>query len=80
MGATHSAEKVLDREFLGIRSKLIDLAASLDRIQRAPGSAADDPRVVKITQAARILALADQTPNRAEQIQLLFSLPYEEQI
>jgi hypothetical protein len=76
MPTATSAAKLLDREYLGIRSKLIDLAASLDRIQHAPGTVAADPRIDKIAEAARILA--GQTPNRAEQIQILFSLPYDE--
>ncbi|MGD0656217.1 MAG: hypothetical protein ABSA16_17920 [Thermoguttaceae bacterium] len=71
-----TAAKLLDREFLEIRAKLIDLAASLDRIQRAPGPLADDPRMDKITQALRILAA--HAPARAEQIEVLFSLPYDE--
>ena len=76
MATTITASKLLDREFLGVRSKLIDLAASLDRVQRAPGSVAGDPRMEKITQAAQILA--GKSSGRAEQIQMLFSLPYEE--
>jgi hypothetical protein len=70
------AAKVLDREFLEIRSKLIDLAASMDRIQRAPGSVADDLRMNKISQALRILA--GNAPEQAEQIEIVFSLPYDE--
>jgi hypothetical protein len=76
MPTTLTTAKLLDREFLSIRSKLIDLAASLDRIQHAPGPAAADPRIDKIAGAVRILA--GQTPNRTEQIQILFSLPYDE--
>jgi hypothetical protein len=71
-----TAVSILDREFLGVRSKLIDLAASLDRIQRAEGSVSADPRISKIAQAAQIIA--GQTPERAEKIQILFSLPYDE--
>jgi hypothetical protein len=76
MPATHTALQQLDREFLQVRSKLIDLAASLDRIQRVTGSLPGDPKIDKIQKAAQILA--GQLPNRAEQIQLLFSLPYDE--
>lgn len=73
MPTSHTAAKILDSEFLDIRAKLIDLAASLDRIQRAEGSDARDPRIDNITEAARMLT--GRTPNRAEQIQILFSLP-----
>jgi hypothetical protein len=76
MSFSPAADKLLDREFLEIRSKLIDLAASLDRIQRAPGTVANDPRMDKITQALQIIAA--RPPARAEQIQILFSLPYDE--
>ena len=76
MPTSSTATNILNREFLGVRSKLIDLAASLDRIQRAPGPLADDPRMDKITQALRILAA--HAPARAEQIEVLFSLPYDE--
>jgi hypothetical protein len=76
MLASLTAAKVLDREFLEIRWELIDLAASLDRIQRAPGPLSDDPRMDKITQALGILAA--HAPARAEQIEILFSLPYDE--
>jgi hypothetical protein len=69
------AVKVLDREFLDARCLLIDLAAALDRIDRAEGSAADDPRLAQIRSSLEILA--GQTPHRAERIQLEFSLPYE---
>ncbi|MGA2798717.1 MAG: hypothetical protein ABSE63_14140 [Thermoguttaceae bacterium] len=76
MPTSSTATNILNREFLGVRSKLIDLAASLDRIGRAQGSIANDPRMGKITQALQILAA--QTTSRTEQIQILFSLPYDE--
>jgi hypothetical protein len=71
-----SAAKVLDREFLGIRSRLIDLAATLDRIDRAGGSAADDPRWLRIRRSLDMLAAG--AAGRAEGIEMLFSLPYQE--
>jgi hypothetical protein len=70
------ASDVLNREFLSMRARLVDLAAALDRIDRAQGSVADDPRMAKIRQA--MIILAANNPGRAEQIQLLFSLPYQE--
>lgn len=74
----HSAvpAKALDREFLGIRSRLIDLAATLDRIDRAKDSAGDDLRREQIRRSLEIL-LAD-SPDRAERIQAAFSLSYDE--
>jgi hypothetical protein len=66
---------LLDREFLGIRSRLIDLAASLDRIDRAEGTVADDPRVARVRRSLEILL--GRASNRAEQLQQVFSLAYE---
>jgi hypothetical protein len=68
------APEVLDREFLEIRARLLQIAASLDRLDRAKGSVASDPRLQTIRQALAILA--DSRADRAENIQLLFSRPY----
>jgi hypothetical protein len=65
------AEKTLDREFLGLRCRLIDLAATLDRIDRTDAAAADDPRRSQIRSSLEILMV--QPSDRAEQVQLLFS-------
>ena len=69
------ATQVLDREWLTVRARLIEVAAALDRIDRAEGSVADDPRVEQISQSIHLLA--DERGNRAERLQMAFSLPYE---
>lgn len=71
-----NAREVLEREFLLIRAKILEIGASLDRIDRAEGSAADDRRTSQIRQALEVLQSSD--PNRAEQIQMVFSLPFDE--
>ena len=71
-----TAAQVLDREFLSIRCRLLDLAAAMDRVDRAEGQVADDPRWRQIHQA--IDAIASPNGNRAERAQLVFSLPYSE--
>jgi hypothetical protein len=76
MPHTITAPQVFDREFLGIRARLIELGASMDRIHRAAGFTSGDPRSEKIRQALQTL-LGD-SPNKTEQVQMLFSLPYEE--
>jgi hypothetical protein len=68
-----TAERILDDEFLAVRSRLLDIAAILDRLQRAPGLISSDARLEKFRQAFQILAGDD--PDKAEQIQLLFSEP-----
>jgi hypothetical protein len=75
MPANTTAAQILDREFLTIRCKLLEVAAALDRIDRGRGSAADDPRLAQIRQTLAMLGRGD--PDRGEQLQMIFSLPYE---
>jgi len=70
------AAEVLSRDFLTMRCMLLELGACLDRIARAEGNVAEDPRMIKIGQALQVLA--DQQADKAERIQMLFSLPYQE--
>ena len=69
------AAEVLNREFLEIRARLLHVAASLDRLDRAEGSVLDDSRLAKIREALAILSAGEA--DRAEKIQLLFSRPYD---
>jgi hypothetical protein len=71
-----TAQQILDREFLELRAKVLELAASFDRIERAAGNTADDPRRQKLAQALRVLLESDS--DRAERIQLIFSRQYED--
>jgi len=71
------AAEALDRYFLEARSKLLDLAAILDRIGRGRG-AADldaDARLARVRQALEVLH--DLSGGRAERIQQIFSLDYD---
>jgi len=70
------AAQVLDREFLEVRAKLLELAASFDRLDRATGSVASDSRLALIREGLDILR--SDNDDRAEQIQLLFSRQYED--
>jgi hypothetical protein len=73
-----TAPKAIDNYFLEARSKLLDLAAILDRINRGQESGkvlADDPRIEKIRTALEVLH--DQSGGRAERIQQIFSLEYD---
>ena len=71
------APQALDNYFLEARSKLLDLAAILDRIGRGRDAAgvSEDPRLDKIRRALEVLH--DQSGGRAERIQQVFSLDYE---
>ena len=71
------APRALDQFFLEARSRLLDIAAILDRVGRGADAAAvaADPRAQKIHKALEILA--SDAPNKAELIQQLFSLDYD---
>lgn len=62
--------------FLEARSKLLDLAATLDRIGRGGGAfAVEDDPLEKVRQALEVLH--DRSGGRAERIQKIFSLDYD---
>jgi hypothetical protein len=71
------ASRALEHYYLEARSKLLDLAAILDRVGR--GENADltesDARLAKIDKAIRVL-LSDE-PDKAALIQKIFSLEYD---
>jgi hypothetical protein len=71
------AGRALDAYFLEARSKLLDLAAILDRIGRGAeaGGVANDPRLEQIQRALDVLH--DRSGGRAERIQQIFSLDYD---
>ena len=77
MSAEATNPAILEREFLPLRAKILEIAASLDRIQRASGDVSQDARIKQLRTAIEKL-LADNS-DRAEQIQLLFSRPYEQE-
>ncbi len=64
-------EQVVDLYFMEARAKLIDLAAFLDRVDRAPG--ADDFRMTAFRQALQELPAAN--PDRAKRVLLGLSDP-----
>lgn len=70
-----SAEQIFERWFLETRSRLLDIAANLDRIDRAPAGRVDDPRRAAVEEALRILL--GSGPDRAERIQMIFSREYD---
>ena len=70
------APEVLNREYIEIRALLLQAAAKLDRMDRAAGDISADPRRQQIQKGLAVLQSA--ASDRAEKIQLLFSLPYLE--
>jgi len=68
---------MLDREYLNIRCWIIDIASSLDRIDRHDNTNTThcDPRMKKMMDALKWLA--GQQQDRAQKIQMIFSDPYD---
>ncbi len=77
MTAPRDALSVLEHDFLETRCKILEVAAALDRIDRAPAHQGDppDPRLGLLRQG--IEALLEPGPGRAETIQRIFSLAYD---
>ena len=72
-----TSTELFNNSFLQLRAQILDVAATLDRINRCDGSNETqlDPRYEKIQEAIEILA----TPgfDHAERVQLLFSDAYD---
>ena len=77
MSTPHTSDTILDRHFLELRCEILNLAAALDRIERADGYSrtADDPRLAQLQQGIGILATGGT--DRAQRVQMLFSDQYE---
>ncbi len=71
-----SAPDLLEREFLILRAKALELGAGLDRLERAAGDVSRDPRYLNLQRA--LGELQEAGSDRAERLQLLFSLPFDE--
>ena len=71
-----NALQVLDREFLEVRAKILEIAASLDRMDRADGDVSMDPNRQLLVRGIDLL-LSDH-PDRAERFQRLFSRDYND--
>ncbi len=69
------AQDVLDREYLEVRAKLLQIAATLDRMDRGDGSVVTDPKLQQFRDALDVIGSADG--NRAERIQMIFSRQYD---
>jgi len=76
-----TANSVLDKKFLDMRAKLLEVAADFDRIDRA---AAESGKLSgqsleihdRLKEATQILL--DDGSDRAERLQILFSRPYSD--
>ena len=66
-------QQILDLYFLDARHKLVELAAFLDRVERAPG--VDDFRIQAFRRALDKLDTPGQSHDRAKEVLLAFSDP-----
>ena len=75
---SRDANEILKQEYLQARSKILELAAILDRIDRAPGSVEAESQMQLIREGIGILARdqGQEKANRAETVQRLLSRPY----
>jgi hypothetical protein len=71
-----SAPEILNREFLEIRCKILELAAAFDRLERSEGSVSSDPRLAKLREALN--TILEHPSDRAEQVQMIFSREYDD--
>jgi hypothetical protein len=76
MSTPLTAPEVLNREFLEVRCKVLELAAAFDRLTRAEGSVEDDPRLARLKEA--LTTVLEEPHDRAEQVQMIFSRPYDD--
>lgn len=75
MSIPMTSKQVLDREYLEIRGRILEIAAAFDRLDRAEGEVSSDPRVVLLRES--LTAISNGSGDRAEQVQLIFSRRYE---
>lgn len=71
-----NSNQVMEREFLQIRAKILEIAASLDRIDRAEGNC-DDSQMDLVQKGIAILA--GDSGEKAVEVQMLFSRQYDDQ-
>jgi hypothetical protein len=81
---SRTAHQILHEEFLVARARILELAAILDRIDRAsnespPNSTEDSEKFQRQMEllAKGVEILQDSEPQRAKRVQALMSRPYE---
>jgi len=73
--AERSAEQIVADEFMIARAKIVELAATLDRIERAAGDVEDSRNMQLLIQGMQILC--DDEPEKAKRVQILMSRQYD---
>ncbi len=75
--SAQTASQILERTFLDLRCRILEIAAALDRIERADNAEEIDcdRRIEQIR--ASFALLGENGFDRAERVQILFSDPYD---
>jgi len=73
--AERNAAQIVADEFMIARAKIIELAATLDRIERASGNVNDSKNMQLLVHAMHILI--DDQVEKAKRVQLLMSRVYD---
>ena len=73
--AERSATQIVADEFMIARAKIVELAATLDRIERASGNVDDSKNMQLLVQG--IHNLIDDQVEKAKRVQLLMSRDYD---
>jgi hypothetical protein len=74
---TRDSMQVLDHDFLDARGKILEIAAILDRIDRAPARHGEHPDLRLCQLRRAVEALLEPGPGRTETVQQIFSLDYD---
>jgi hypothetical protein len=86
MSASRTQQQVMQREYLPVRAKILEIAAALDRIDRADRSSAESVSESKASESESsreqlqqaLGVLLQSESGRAERVQKIFSLPYDQ--
>ena len=72
-----SAEQIVADDFMIARARIVELAATLDRIERATGNVEDSKNMQLLMQGMQVLC--DDEVEKAKRVQLLMSRQYDPQ-
>lgn len=75
--AERSAEQIVAEEFMMARARILELAATLDRIKRASGDVEGSKNMRLLVQGIHILC--DDELEKSKRVQLLMSRQYDSQ-
>ena len=70
-----SAQQIVAEDFMIARARIVELAATLDRIERATGDVDDSKNMQLLMQGMQILC--DDEVEKAKRVQLMMSRQYD---